>query len=500
MLKKLSALGMAIFMMLSITACGTGDKSTDTTDATESTAEQATQTATEEFKEYEPVRSDKKVNDYGLADNISDGAILHCWCWSFNTIKDNMKEIADAGFSTIQTSPINQCKVGEDGGMQIQDKDDSINKGKWYYHYQPTDYIIGNYQMGTEEEFREMCKEADKYGIKVIVDAVVNHMSGDMSVLSENVTGMDNPFHTLGDVNDYSSRKEVTQGKLLGLTDLNTQNEEIQQYILKYLKDCVDAGADGFRYDATKHIELPTDDKEFASDFWNVILDNGSKFQYGEVLQGGSDNITEYAKYLNVTASKYGEILRDSVINERISAGILKDFSVNGMDTDNIVTWVESHDNYCNDGNWEYMDETQIKQAWAILCARSGGTPLFFDRPAGASVEDQWGDNKIGVTGSNFYKDKEVVEVNKFRTAMIGEDETLSNPNDNDSLLMIERGDKGAVIVNISDEEIKLKDVETVLADGTYKDKVKGKEFKVKDGKLSGTVKKDAVVVIYNND
>ncbi|MBQ1992593.1 MAG: hypothetical protein II233_07465, partial [Clostridia bacterium] len=169
--------------MLSITAC---QSSGGNTEATQPTEEKATEPATKEFKEYEPVRSDKKVNDYGLADNISDGAILHCWCWSFNTIKDNMKEIADAGFSTIQTSPINQCKIGEDGGMQIQDKGDSYNKGKWYYHYQPTDYVIGNYQLGTEEEFRAMCEEADKYGIKVIVDAVVNHMSGDKSVLREN--------------------------------------------------------------------------------------------------------------------------------------------------------------------------------------------------------------------------------------------------------------------------------------------------------------------------
>ena len=81
---------------------------------------------------------------------------------------------------------------------------------------------------------------------------------------------------------------------------------------------------------------------------------------------------------------------------------------------------------------------------------------------------------------------------------MIGEEEKLSNPNDNTDILMIERGTKGAVLVNISSEEIKLSDVETTLADGTYKDKVSGKEFKVKDGKLSGTVKKEAVVVLYN--
>ncbi|MEE0930191.1 MAG: alpha-amylase family glycosyl hydrolase [Acutalibacteraceae bacterium] len=495
MLKKLTALGLAIFMLLSATACRNSEENSSATEQPTKITEKSTEAPTN----YEPVRTNKTVNEQGLADNISDGAILHTWCWSFNTIKKNMKEIAEAGFSTIQTSPISQCKIGEDGGMQLQDKGDSINKGKWYYHYQPTDYVIGNYQLGTKEEFTEMCKEAHKYGIKVIVDAVVNHTTGDKSVISENITNIDNPFHNFGDIVDYNDRKEVTQGNLLGLTDLNTQNEDIQQYVLKYLKECVEAGADGFRYDAAKHIEISSDSSSFASDFWGVVMNNGSKFQYGEILQGGSDKITSYSKIMNVTASEYGEILRTAVINEDVSEGSLRDFAANGIDEDSLVTWVESHDNYCNDGNWSAMDETQIKQAWAIICARSGGTPLFFDRPAGASTEDQWGKNKIGAEGSDFYKDKEVTAVNKFRIAMIGEEEKLSNPQDNIGLIMIERGSKGAVIVNVTNSEEKLKDVETDLADGTYKDKVNGGEFKVKNGKLNGTIKKDAVVVIYKD-
>ena len=34
-----------------------------------------------------------------------DDVILHAWCWSFNTIKENMKDIADAGYRYVQTSP-----------------------------------------------------------------------------------------------------------------------------------------------------------------------------------------------------------------------------------------------------------------------------------------------------------------------------------------------------------------------------------------------------------
>ena len=58
------------------------------------------------------------AKDYGLSPTIHDGAILHCWCWSFNTIKEQLPNIAEAGFTSVQTSPINQCKVGEGGGMQ----------------------------------------------------------------------------------------------------------------------------------------------------------------------------------------------------------------------------------------------------------------------------------------------------------------------------------------------------------------------------------------------
>lgn len=438
------------------------------------------------------------VGEYELSPEIADGTILHAWCWSFNTIKNNLKDIAAAGYTAVQTSPVSECKVGENGGMQLQDVDGSENNGKWYYHYQPTNYKIGNYQLGTEEEFKALCAEAKKYGIKIIVDAVVNHMSGDTNAISQEIFSItDEPFHGNGEVTDYSDRKEVTQGDLLGLNDINTQNPEMQQYILKFLKQCVSDGASGFRYDATKHIELSDDPEEYASDFWNVILNNGSEFQYGEVLQGGTDRIADYSELLNVTSSTYGEYIRNCVINSDISSIKWQDYGVNDVSADKLVTWVESHDNYCNDGSWAQLTEDDVKHGWAIIASRSGGTPLFFSRPAGAGIENQWGNNKIGEAGSDFYKSKEVAEINKFRNHMIGLDEVLSNPMDSEELAMIERGTSGAVIVSVSSDDEKLENVETVLSDGTYTDRVSGDEFTVKSGKISGTVKSGAIVVLY---
>ena len=47
-------------------------------------------------------------NPYGLTESIKDGVILHAWCWSFDTIRENLPKIAEAGYTSVQTSPINQ--------------------------------------------------------------------------------------------------------------------------------------------------------------------------------------------------------------------------------------------------------------------------------------------------------------------------------------------------------------------------------------------------------
>lgn len=436
-------------------------------------------------------------NPYGLTEEISDGAILHAWCWSFDTIKENLPKIAEAGFTSVQTSPINQCKVGDNGGMQL------MGNGKWYYHYQPTLYTIGNYQLGTLEEFKELCAEAETYGIHIIVDVVANHCSSDYNAIGDEIKNIaGGAFHDYFGIGDYNNRYQCTQGTLLSLYDLNTQNTNVQQMILNYLKDCVVAGASGFRYDAAKHIELPDDQPEngidFASDFWPVILNNGSEFQYGEVLQDSGSRTSSYAEYMSVTASSYGSVIREATKNNSFNAENLEDYRGDGTPDNKLVTWVESHDNYTGDGTWSQLDNQDIRQAWAVISARGETTPLFFNRPDGSSTTDQWGKNQIGIAGDDNYCHPEVVAVNQFRNAMVGLPDKLSNPTGSNQVLMIERGSAGAVIINSSSSDVTL-NCATDVADGSYTDEATGVPFTVTDGKLNGTVKAGAVAVIYNS-
>ena len=49
--------------------------------------------------------------DYGLAQSCEDGNILHCFNWTLNQIKEELPNIAEAGFTSVQTSPL-QTQIG----------------------------------------------------------------------------------------------------------------------------------------------------------------------------------------------------------------------------------------------------------------------------------------------------------------------------------------------------------------------------------------------------
>ena len=441
------------------------------------------------------------------ADSIEAGTILQCFCWDFNTIKESMADIAAAGFTSVQTSPINECLEGENGGMEL------YGNGKWYYHYQPTDFKIGNYQLGTREEFKAMCEEADKYGISVLVDVIANHTTPETNAVSQDLIeagggSLETLYHkgNANDLNNYSSRLDCTTYKMGGLPDINTERPSFQDYFFEFINDCIDCGADGFRYDTAKHIGLPDDPKEddgFENNFWEKattsVKNADSLFIYGEVLQGNNDRIKDYISAIGrTTASTYGSKIRSAVNNNVLSPGSVSDYWLGDVEP-NVVTWVESHDNYINDGTAYSFTNEQIILGWSIITARKDGTPLFFDRPYNSSMDNIWGMNRIGAQGDDIYKDSRVKAVNFFRTAMQGEEENLASPGDDTSALIIERGNKGAVIVNT--EGTLKTGFEIGLADGTYVDRVDNKTtYTVSNGKLTSDadIPENSVVVLYN--
>lgn len=434
----------------------------------------------------------KDSNDYELASNAHDGTILHAWNWSFNTIKNNMRDIAEAGYTSVQVSPIQGTK------------ENSMDTGSWWLLYQPTNFRIGNAQLGTREEFRNMCSEAHRYGIKVIVDVVANHTAnaggGDLQYRPSNTVDPDilndpNCWHEFKPVINWDDRWKVTHLSI-GEPDLNTSNPKIQNKVIDFLNDAIDCGADGFRFDAAKHIELPTDPG--ASNFWpNVLssLKNRDKlFIYGEVLQGNADAYTSYPEYINLTTSKYGEHVRAAVgFGSGKNVGDTKDYISWGVNADRLITWVESHDTYCDKNNISTgMNKWQIKMGWALIASRAYTTPLYFDRPDGYGKFP----GNMGNMGNSDWKDPDVVAINKFHNKMEGTGEYLDQQGN--EILLIGREDKGAVIVNLGDRtnaDLKIK-----FRDGQYKNYGSaGGEVTVSGGRVTGELKPGITILYANN-
>lgn len=441
---------------------------------------------------------------YKLASNVQDGNILHAFNWHFNDVDRYMKDIADAGFTSVQVSPVQGSKPTINVASYACD---------WWALYQPINFEIGNV-LGTKKDFENMCDTAKKYGVKIIVDIVANHMAqsdtgGDgkrhPAVIDDLRTDADCWHNVNGAVSD-ANRYYMTQRRLSGLPDLNTGNEKVQDYVKSLLKECLDLGADGFRFDAAKHIELPTDKAyngvEYASDFWPNITNYAKSIKpdvyiYGEILAPYATDTENYTKYINLTDSSYGNRVRSTA--KGTSAGNIGTYSVTTTTPDNLVTWIESHDNYISGGT-NTMTDQQLLLGWGIIGARKGSTALYLVRPEHGTLGMSNGaktiayDELMGGPGDLLWQDKTVTEINKFRNAFEGQDETVTSDG---GQFYVQRGTEGMVIVNLAASAAAI-NANVTMKNGTYTDQVSGGQFTVSGGKLTGSVPAKSVAVIYN--
>ena len=438
--------------------------------------------------------------------------ILHVWSWNFPTIAENMKTIADAGFTMLQTSPVNACFSPEGANIKILDE----KEGNWYHYYQPTDWTIGNNILGTEEEMQVMLDSAKKYNIRVLVDVLPNHTAFDIDLVSDEfyaaVGGREKMFHTNGlkGIRDYSDRTQCTHQGVGGLPDVNTENPHFQKYYMEFVNKLIKMGVRGFRYDTAKHIGVHSDPIDVEAgvtenDFWDVAtgrkevlgvslaIPYDSLFVYGEVLQGRGVPEAEYAGYFGQTASSYGHVLC-KVIENRSAKDIDIVSWYHSAAPEYLTTWVESHDTYCNANETADLTDAQIRTAWVFLTARQNGTPLFFSRPMNSTRDNFFGDNLLGARGNDEFFHPEVVAVNKFRQAMKGQLEDIQISEDG-KVASVNRGNKGVAIVNFSLDQTPV-NLPTGLSDGTYTDVVYGNTFTVENGVIKGTAQPETTYII----
>ena len=413
-------------------------------------------------------------NKYGLKDNIQDGVILHCFDWTLADIQEEIPNIAKAGFTAVQTSPVHE----------------RAGKGSvWYDVYRPYDFKIGN-GLGTEADLKALCAKAHEYGVKVIVDVVANHT--DYSNVADRLKDQ-GLYHQPFDVGNWNDRNQVTHGKI-GMWDLDTNNPTVQAIISQYIQDLKACGVDGIRWDAIKHIGLPSEGDSFMK---NVV--DQEMYNYGEILDntGGNDKILfpEYQTYMSITDNGYGNGFANSFAGGSINESV-GNFNQRNAKTEKLVYWGESHDTYANDGG-ESKNKSQnvIDRAYAVVAGNNGATALYFSRPAQKAKNDI----KFGDKGSVHFKDAEVAQVNHMHNVCAGEPNYYVKGNG----VCAQVRKSGAIIVLGSGSD---RDVTVAngagdgkwLKSGTYKDMVGGGVFTVNASTISGHVGESGIAVIYN--
>ena len=413
-------------------------------------------------------------NKYGLKDNIQDGVILHCFDWTLADIQEEIPNIAKAGFTAVQTSPVHE----------------RAGKGSvWYDVYRPYDFKIGN-GLGTEADLKALCAKAHEYGVKVIVDVVANHT--DYGNVADRLKDQ-GLYHQPFDVGNWHDRHQVTFGKI-GMWDLDTNNPTVQAIIKQYIQDLKACGVDGVRWDAIKHIGLPSEGDSFMQ---NVV--DQEMYNYGEILDstGGDDNVLfpEYQTYMSITDNGYGNGFANSFAGGSINESV-GNFNRRNAKTEKLVYWGESHDTYANDGG-ESKNKSQnvIDRAYAVVAGNNGATALYFSRP----FQKDKGAIKFGDKGSVHFKDAEVAQVNYMHNVCAGEPNYYVKGNG----VCAQVRKSGAIIVlgNGSDRDVTVANGAgdgKWLKSGTYKDMVGGGAFTVNASTISGHVGESGIAVIYN--
>ena len=467
---------------------------------------------------------------------VDQSVILDAWLWSFSDIEANLANIAAAGYKAVEISPLEPLKQ-------------AATLSSWWLLYQPCDLTIGNPTLGDETGFKSLTAAASTYGIKIIVDAVLNQTADngtaggfDPHVASYIQANQAAWFHHNPSVSDWTNRMQETQYDLGNGPDWNTQNTTVQSLMLGFLNQCVADGAGGFRFDAAKSIEtnagvdagqtwtgagtvgsvtlyqwdpvaLKLTSTPYATagtgNFWDDVLPNltnkANLFLYGEVIQDindSADNENGYQTYFRTTATNVlGQLDSAYTKGDLTGLGTIQASSGSGEDPNKIVVYTENWDNYTN-GLYHTAGQSYAQRLVenAILTARAGMVNIVFVRP-----------------GEGLWFDPVLVAVNRFHNLMAGDSEYLeyvgngASSSQSKALLAIKRQaggtDAGLVIVNASASAQSVT-FSTSFPPGSYPDRgPSGQSFTVSSGNsgipspngantLKGTVPAQSAVVL----
>ena len=424
--------------------------------------------------------------------------IANLWEWNWRSIaRECVTVLGPKGYGGVQVAPpqdsVKRTELGNGSDTVLH---------PWWEVYQPVSYRLTS-RMGSEAEFRAMVTACRGAGVKVYVDTVINHMTGQgtLSYGGVRYTKYEYPglynranFHqpgdgcpTTGGIDDFNDYTQVVKCELVGLSDLRTGTAVVRDRLAAYLNKLLSYGVSGFRVDAAKHIGQ-VDLRAIQSRLRDTV--DGTRPYFAlEVFPGGPGRLSQFA-FLRV-----GDVLGLDVAVQLKNAfksyssppndGNIGDLKVFGEEAglppgDKVLAFVQNHDTERNGDALNYKDGATNVLANQFLLAYGYGRPQVYSSFAWTSTDDSPPADANGlITDTNcdsgwicVHRDPGVANLVAFHHH-VGDAPVINWYDDGTNLIAFSRGTRGWIALN-NRTTAQTHTFRTGLRRGTYCDVVHG--------------------------
>lgn len=424
------------------------------------------------------------------------------------------------------------------GAVQVAPPEDSYDQAShyWWDVYQPADYAVGG-RLGTSAQFASMVSACHAAGVKVYVDAVLNHMAAGTGGSDTSYDGaafdsgtLTYPGYSSADFHSYPancpessdgivnwlSYTEVTQCRLSGLPDLATETSAVRSAEAGYLNSMIEMGVDGFRLDSAAEIG-ETDIAAIEAQLDPDTTTGSAVTITQEVYPGSSGqdsrlNPTSFEGEGSVTAIDYTYAIASDFSNGDLAA--LASYSPS-LPSAYASTFVTNQDTErASSPSLSYANGAEYVLADEFLLAYGYGSPQIFSSFEYGSYNQSPPDASNGdvtdtVCGTGAW---ECTERNSAVDAMVGwhdlalaDGASVANwATDGNDLIAFSRGDVAWVALN-NGSSAETSTFTTGLPDGSYCDVIadtysdgtcSGSGIVVADGQATVTVPAHGSVAI----
>jgi len=392
--------------------------------------------------------------------------------------KDVTATLFEWSYSSVAAACTNTLGPKGYGFVEVSPAQEHVQGSQWWTSYQPVSYQIAG-RLGNEASFAAMVNTCHAAGVKVVADAVINHMTagsgtgtGGTVYSKYNYPGtyQDQDFHSCrANITNYGDRTNVQTCELVGLADLNTGSSYVQSTIAGYLNHLIALGVDGFRVDAAKHIA----ESDLAA--IKSKLTNPQVYWVQEVIYGAGEAVqpNEYTPIGDVDEFRATVDLKRMFTADKLANLSTWGASWGYLSSDKARVFVDNWDTERNGSTLNYTYGNTYTLANVFMLAWPFGSPNVY---SGYAFTDKDAGPPNGGTVNACYSDgwncqhawRPVANMVGFRNAVAGT--AVTNWwSDGSNAIAFGRGGAGYVVINHEAGAI-TQTFQTSLPAGTYCD------------------------------